>query len=83
MYDLSTILIHNGAMVKSGNYVAQMKEEHNGMWWEFDDEHVLNLGSDLFLEGLSTWGKGGNSLQEADTNSLGLNFNIYPSILGQ
>lgn len=83
VYDLSAILIHKGAMVNSGHYVAHIKEEHSGMWWEFDDEQVSKLGSHPFGEGLSTRGKGGNSLQEPDTSSSDLNVNTDPSVSGQ
>jgi ubiquitin carboxyl-terminal hydrolase 48 len=83
IYDLSAILIHKGAMVNSGHYVAHIKEEYSGMWWEFDDEQVSKLGSHPFGEALSTRGKGGNSLQEPDTNSSDLNIDADASVSGQ
>jgi len=83
IYDLSAILIHKGAMVNNGHYVAHIKQEHNGMWWEFDDEQVSKLGSHPFGEGSSTRVKGGNSLQELDTNSSDLNFNVDACVSGQ
>lgn len=54
MYDLSAILIHRGAAVSSGHYVAHIKDEYTGFWWEFDDEHVSKLGLQPFGEGSSS-----------------------------
>ncbi|XP_068662753.1 ubiquitin carboxyl-terminal hydrolase 26-like isoform X2 [Aristolochia californica] len=53
IYDLSTILIHKGTAVNSGHYVAHIKDEFSGLWWEFDDEHVSKLGLHPFGEGPS------------------------------
>ncbi|ERM99417.1 hypothetical protein AMTRI_Chr12g267000 [Amborella trichopoda] len=50
MYDLSAILMHKGTAVNSGHYVAHIKEEGSGIWWEFDDEHVSKLGLHPFGE---------------------------------
>ncbi|XP_073011586.1 ubiquitin carboxyl-terminal hydrolase 26 [Typha latifolia] len=50
IYDLSAILIHKGTSVNSGHYVAHIKDENSGLWWEFDDEHVSKLGSHPFGE---------------------------------
>ncbi|XP_026661046.1 ubiquitin carboxyl-terminal hydrolase 26 isoform X2 [Phoenix dactylifera] len=50
MYDLSAILIHKGTAVNSGHYVAHIKDESSGQWWEFDDEHVSKLGYHPFGE---------------------------------
>jgi ubiquitin carboxyl-terminal hydrolase 48 len=49
-YELSAILIHKGSTVNSGHYVAHIKDESTGQWWEFDDEHVSILGSHPFGE---------------------------------
>lgn len=54
IYDLSAVLIHKGTAVNSGHYVAHIKDEKTGQWWEFDDEHVSNLGSHPFGEGTSS-----------------------------
>ncbi|XP_077253161.1 ubiquitin carboxyl-terminal hydrolase 26-like isoform X2 [Tasmannia lanceolata] len=54
IYDLSAILIHKGTAVDSGHYVAHIKDEFDGHWWEFDDEHVSKLGIHPFGEGPST-----------------------------
>lgn len=54
MYDLSAILIHKGTAVNSGHYVAHIKDEYSGCWWEFDDEHVSKLGLHPFGEGSSS-----------------------------
>ncbi|CAN6540179.1 unnamed protein product [Malus baccata var. baccata] len=54
MYDLSAVLIHKGTAVNSGHYVAHVKDEKTGQWWEFDDEQVSNLGSHPFGEGTSS-----------------------------
>lgn len=53
-YDLSAVLIHKGTAVNSGHYIAHIKDENTGQWWEFDDEHVSNLGRHPFGEGSST-----------------------------
>ncbi|KAE8710514.1 Ubiquitin carboxyl-terminal hydrolase 26 [Hibiscus syriacus] len=44
IYDLSAVLIHKGTATNSGHYIAHIKDENTGQWWEFDDEHVSNLG---------------------------------------
>ena len=54
VYDLSAVLIHKGTAVNSGHYVAHIKDENTGQWWEFDDEHVSNLGHHPFGEGPSS-----------------------------
>ncbi len=54
IYDLSAVLIHKGTAVNSGHYVAHIKDEDTGQWWEFDDEHVSNLGRHPFGEGSSS-----------------------------
>ncbi|XP_027330791.1 ubiquitin carboxyl-terminal hydrolase 26-like isoform X2 [Abrus precatorius] len=51
IYDLSAVLIHKGTAVNSGHYIAHIKDENTGQWWEFDDEHVTNLGCHPFGEG--------------------------------
>uniref|UniRef100_A0A2C9U1L0 Ubiquitin carboxyl-terminal hydrolase 26 n=1 Tax=Manihot esculenta TaxID=3983 RepID=A0A2C9U1L0_MANES len=54
VYDLSAVLIHKGTAVNSGHYIAHIKDENTGQWWEFDDEHVSNLGFHPFGEGSSS-----------------------------
>lgn len=54
IYDLSAVLIHKGTTVNSGHYIAHIKDENTGQWWEFDDEHVSNLGHHPFGEGSSS-----------------------------
>ncbi|OMO91103.1 Ubiquitin [Corchorus olitorius] len=54
IYDLSAVLIHRGTAANSGHYIAHIKDENTGQWWEFDDEHVSNLGDHPFGEGSST-----------------------------
>uniref|UniRef100_A0A0A9DFG6 Ubiquitin carboxyl-terminal hydrolase n=1 Tax=Arundo donax TaxID=35708 RepID=A0A0A9DFG6_ARUDO len=49
-YDLAAILIHKGTAANSGHYVAHIKDESNGQWWEFDDETVSKLGLHPFGE---------------------------------
>ncbi|ONM54365.1 UBP26 isoform X1 [Zea mays] len=49
-YALSAILIHKGTGANSGHYVAHIKDESNGQWWEFDDETVSKLGLHPFGE---------------------------------
>jgi len=51
-YELAAILIHKGTTANSGHYVAHIKDESNGQWWEFDDETVSKLGLHPFGENL-------------------------------
>ncbi|KAL2896625.1 Ubiquitin carboxyl-terminal hydrolase 26, partial [Bienertia sinuspersici] len=53
IYGLSAVLVHKGTAVNSGHYVAHIKDESSGQWWEFDDEHVSILGCHPFGEGSS------------------------------
>ncbi|KAL5698626.1 ubiquitinyl hydrolase 1 [Ranunculus cassubicifolius] len=53
IYNLSAVLIHKGTAVNSGHYVAHIKDERTGLWWEFDDERVTKLGTHPFGEGSS------------------------------
>ncbi|KFK34235.1 hypothetical protein AALP_AA5G118700, partial [Arabis alpina] len=53
-YNLSAVLIHKGSAVNSGHYVAHIKDEKTGLWWEFDDEHVSELGKRPFSDGSSS-----------------------------
>ncbi|KAI7752502.1 hypothetical protein M8C21_015853, partial [Ambrosia artemisiifolia] len=48
LYDLSAVLIHKGSAVNSGHYVAHIKDQDTGLWWEFDDELVSDLGQHPF-----------------------------------
>ncbi|GFZ15538.1 ubiquitin-specific protease 26 [Actinidia rufa] len=57
IYDLAAVLIHKGSAVNSGHYVAHIKDENTGQWWEFDDEDVSNLGQHPFGEGCSVAAK--------------------------
>ncbi|CAN1768243.1 Ubiquitin carboxyl-terminal hydrolase 26 [Linum perenne] len=54
IYNLSAVLIHKGAAVNSGHYIAHIKDENTGQWWEFDDERVSNLGNHPFGESSSS-----------------------------
>ncbi|KAJ9146282.1 hypothetical protein P3X46_028567 [Hevea brasiliensis] len=36
VYDLSAVLIHKGTAVNNGHYIAHIKDEYIGQWWEFD-----------------------------------------------
>lgn len=65
IYDLAAILIHKGSAANSGHYVAHIKDESNGHWWEFDDECVSSLGFHPFGE------KPGKSSDKADQKSEG------------
>lgn len=56
MYDLAAVLIHKGSAVNSGHYTAHIKDDKTGLWWEFDDEHVSNLGRQPFGFATSTSG---------------------------
>ncbi|TVU15183.1 hypothetical protein EJB05_38690 [Eragrostis curvula] len=64
-YDLAAILIHKGTTANSGHYVAHIKDESNGQWWEFDDETVSKLGLHPFGE------KPGKSSNKDDQKSQG------------
>ncbi|KAF7830201.1 ubiquitin carboxyl-terminal hydrolase 26-like [Senna tora] len=70
IYDLSAVLIHKGTTVNSGHYVAHIKDENTGQWWEFDDELVTKLGCHPFGD------KSSNSTTKnariADSNGNGL-----------
>ncbi|CAI9109033.1 OLC1v1008768C1 [Oldenlandia corymbosa var. corymbosa] len=48
IYNLSAVLIHKGPAVNSGHYIAHVKDESTGRWWEFDDEVVSDLGQEPF-----------------------------------
>lgn len=48
IYDLSAVLIHKGVAVNSGHYVAHIKDQDTGVWWEFDDEIVSDMGQHPF-----------------------------------
>ncbi|XP_024995808.1 ubiquitin carboxyl-terminal hydrolase 26 isoform X1 [Cynara cardunculus var. scolymus] len=48
IYDLSAVLIHKGSAVNSGHYVAHIKDQDTGLWWEFDDEIVSDMGQHPF-----------------------------------
>ncbi|XP_058724797.1 ubiquitin carboxyl-terminal hydrolase 26-like [Vicia villosa] len=50
IYDLSAVLIHKGTAANSGHYIAHIKDENTGQWWEFDDELVTSLGGCPFAE---------------------------------
>ncbi|KAL6523117.1 Ubiquitin carboxyl-terminal hydrolase 26 [Orobanche hederae] len=53
VYDLAAVLIHKGSAVNSGHYTAHIRDENTGEWWEFDDEHVSNLGRQPFASTVS------------------------------
>ncbi|KAJ0703735.1 putative ubiquitinyl hydrolase 1 [Helianthus annuus] len=48
LYNLSAVLIHKGSAVNIGHYVAHIKDQDTGLWWEFDDELVSELGQHPF-----------------------------------
>jgi ubiquitin carboxyl-terminal hydrolase 48 len=65
-YDLAAILIHKGTGANSGHYVAHIKDESNGQWWEFDDETVSKLGLHPFGE------KPGKASNKVDHKAQGI-----------
>lgn len=71
IYDLSAVLIHKGNAVNSGHYIAHIKNENTGQWWEFDDEHVSNLGFHPFGEGSSSNSAKSNLNASVDSNCNG------------
>ncbi|MCO5549423.1 hypothetical protein L7F22_002894 [Adiantum nelumboides] len=44
LYDLSCILLHKGSTTNRGHFIANIKDDANGEWWQFDDESVSSLG---------------------------------------
>ncbi|KAJ4773009.1 Ubiquitin carboxyl-terminal hydrolase 26 [Rhynchospora pubera] len=68
-YELSAILIHKGSTVNSGHYVAHIKDELTGQWWEFDDEHVSELGSHPFGEKENNSNDKNKNNTKSDVNS--------------
>ncbi|MQL86936.1 hypothetical protein Taro_019486 [Colocasia esculenta] len=71
LYDLSAILIHKGAAANSGHYVARIRDENSGDWWEFDDEVVSKLGPQPFGGTSSNLSVNAQStLQSEDVHSL-------------
>ena len=50
IYEVLALLIHRGSTADSGHYVAIVKDDITGEWWEFDDELVTSLGSSPFRE---------------------------------
>ncbi|ONM54361.1 UBP26 [Zea mays] len=44
------VFLPKGTGANSGHYVAHIKDESNGQWWEFDDETVSKLGLHPFGE---------------------------------
>lgn len=91
IYDLSAVLIHKGTAANSGHYIAHIKDENTGQWWEFDDEHVTNLGRCPFAEeaSCSTSKSVKNDADQsnfseatiAHSNGNGLNATDSPSLL--
>ncbi|KAJ7966072.1 Ubiquitin carboxyl-terminal hydrolase 26 [Quillaja saponaria] len=69
VYVLSAVLIHKGTGVNSGHYIAHIKDENTGQWWEFDDEQVTNLGDHPFGEGSSS-----STKRSANTEPI-----VYPA----
>mmetsp|Transcript_30817 Transcript_30817/g.87180 ORF Transcript_30817/g.87180 Transcript_30817/m.87180 type:complete len:1193 (+) Transcript_30817:269-3847(+) len=43
-FELAAVLIHRGRSATSGHYVAHVRDEADGRWWEFNDEQVKLLG---------------------------------------
>ncbi|KAH9608215.1 hypothetical protein KSS87_000009 [Heliosperma pusillum] len=70
IYGLSAVLVHKGTAVNSGHYVAHIKNESSGQWWEFDDEIVSSLGSHPFGEASL------NPISKADTSIVELKNSI-------
>lgn len=66
IYDLAAVLIHKGSAVNSGHYTAHIKDDNTGLWWEFDDEHVSNLGRQPFGSSPSTSGAKAGQNDPAD-----------------
>ncbi|CAJ1973795.1 unnamed protein product [Sphenostylis stenocarpa] len=93
VYDLSAVLIHKGTGANSGHYIAHIKDVNTGQWWEFDDEHVTNLGCHPFGEGSSNStsksiktdaiNSGSSQAMIADSNGNGLNASHSQSSLSE
>ncbi|KAH7422547.1 hypothetical protein KP509_12G013700 [Ceratopteris richardii] len=65
LYDLSCILIHKGNFADRGHYVANIRNDSNGEWWQFDDELVSSLGFHPFGDTMAK-----SSKEEADDTSI-------------
>ncbi|KAK8486160.1 hypothetical protein V6N11_019983 [Hibiscus sabdariffa] len=72
IYDLSAVLIHKGSATNSGHYIAHIKDENTGQWWEFDDEHVSDLGHHPFGEGSSTSNTKSNRTGPVHSSCIGV-----------
>lgn len=70
IYDLAAVLIHKGSAVNSGHYTAHIKDDNTGVWWEFDDEQVSNLGRQPFGSTTSTSGAKTGQNDPADCSLL-------------
>lgn len=76
LYDLSAVLIHKGAAATSGHYVARIKDENSGQWWEFDDETVLELGHQPFGEASSNSSANAQPAAQSEELHLASNGNL-------
>ncbi|GMI84417.1 ubiquitin-specific protease 26 [Hibiscus trionum] len=72
IYNLSAVLIHKGSATNSGHYIAHIKDENTGQWWEFDDEHVSDLGHHPFGEGSSTSNTKSNRTDPVHSSCIGV-----------
>jgi hypothetical protein len=61
---LAAILVHKGSMATSGHYIAHIKDERTGDWWQFDDEVVTSLGAHPLGEATAAGGKADGKKEE-------------------
>eukprot|EP01132_Coremiostelium_polycephalum_P006824 gene6824-8463_t len=43
IYELSGIIMHKGNLTSGGHYIAQLKDDRSGKWWQFDDDSVTEV----------------------------------------
>lgn len=53
IYELESILIHNGNSAYHGHYAAQIFDSESDSWWEADDEDCVNLTKNKPKKGVS------------------------------
>jgi hypothetical protein len=59
-------------MATSGHYIAHIKDERTGDWWQFDDEVVTSLGAHPLREAAAAAGKADSKKEEdGDTEKEG------------
>ena len=47
LYEAESIILHKGKSAAQGHYIALVRRKEDGLWWQFDDQTVTCVGSDL------------------------------------